>query len=157
MWPGVEPVGPGELRDSGLLSSAVARPFQTAFGGEIYKTICGKAAALFHSLIANHPFQNGNKRTAVLALHTFLTANDYLLFLVPNEMYDLAKATATYKERGLTQDQILEQLVSVIEAASTSIEEFRDDPSLREIYDSTLETRRRIRRHPLNRRQPQMG
>ena len=57
-WPNIEPVGPEEYRDRGLVQSAVARPFQAAFGKELFRTIPEKAAALFHSLIANHPFDN---------------------------------------------------------------------------------------------------
>jgi len=45
----------------------------------MFRSLPEKAAALFHSLIANHPFENGNKRTAVIALELFLSANSVLL------------------------------------------------------------------------------
>ena len=45
----------------------------------MFRSLPEKAAALFHSLIANHPFGNGNKRTAVIALELFLSANSVLL------------------------------------------------------------------------------
>ena len=63
------------LRDAGLMESAVHRP-KASFGGEeFYPTIFLKAAALFHSLINNHPFVDGNKRTAFTAADIFLKQN----------------------------------------------------------------------------------
>jgi death-on-curing protein len=154
VWPGVEPVGPGELRDPGLLSSAIARPFQTAFGQEIHDTIVKKAAALFHSLISNHPFQNGNKRTAVLALGHFLFANSLSPALRPTEMYGLAKATATYKVDGLTDDEIFRQIVESIAEMSVPFSVVRTKRNLRRIYEVSLRMRRNVRLHPLNLEQP---
>src|ERR1700739_1476209 len=95
-WPGTASPGPGGVRDGGLLESAVARPFHSAFGEDAYPTIFEKAVALFHSLNSNHPFQDGNKRTAVIAVGHFLLANGYSMFLTQSEMYELAKATASY-------------------------------------------------------------
>ena len=69
-------------------------PFQSAGGQEIYPTVVAKAAALFHSLISNHAFHNGNKRTAVLAMDTFLIGNGYSLALDNDPMYELARDTA---------------------------------------------------------------
>ncbi|MBI2819778.1 MAG: type II toxin-antitoxin system death-on-curing family toxin, partial [Acidobacteria bacterium] len=93
-WAFDEPIQPQEYRDQKLLDSAVHRPFQTAFGKDIHRTIIDKAAALFHSLITNHPFTNGNKRTAVIAADMFLLANGYWLWLSADEIYQLAKETA---------------------------------------------------------------
>jgi death-on-curing protein len=107
-FPGSEPVGSG--RDRKKIESAAYRPFQSAFGEEIFPTLTGKAAALFHALIADHPFENGCKRTAVIAADLFLIANMSFLTLDSNEMYRLAKETATYKEHNLTQDEILRQI-----------------------------------------------
>lgn len=52
------------VRDLGALESAVAQPRMTFDGEELYSTIVEKAAALGFSLIQNHPFVDGNKRTA---------------------------------------------------------------------------------------------
>jgi death-on-curing protein len=98
LWPESEPVEAGEPRNVGLLDSAVNRPFQTAFFREIYPTILEKSAALFHSIVANHAFRNGNKRTAVIAIDHFLLANGYLLLSTNSRMYDLAESTAQYRE-----------------------------------------------------------
>jgi death-on-curing protein len=52
------------LREASLLHAAVARPFATFGGVELYPSDFEKAAALFHSLIKSHPFMDGTKRTA---------------------------------------------------------------------------------------------
>jgi death-on-curing protein len=63
------------LRDAGLLDSACHRPAATVFGEDAYPTLLLKAAALLHSLTANHPFIDGNKRTAWLSTVVFLRDN----------------------------------------------------------------------------------
>ncbi|NED15983.1 type II toxin-antitoxin system death-on-curing family toxin [Streptomyces sp. SID9124] len=63
------------LRDAGLLESAVHRPSASMFGQEAYPDVLGKAAALLQSLAVNHPFFDGNKRTAWLSCVTFLAMN----------------------------------------------------------------------------------
>lgn len=63
------------LRDRGLLESAIYRPQQSAWGQDAYPCLWTKAAALFHSILFNHPFADGNKRTATMALLTFLHLN----------------------------------------------------------------------------------
>jgi death-on-curing protein len=63
------------VRDQTVLESAVARPQASAFGQDAYPTICEKAAALLHSLILNHPFVDGNKRTGLASATIFLNRN----------------------------------------------------------------------------------
>lgn len=65
-----------DVADYGLLESAVARPRATAFGLDAYPDLGTKAAALLQSLARNHPFVDGNKRTAWAATWTFLAVND---------------------------------------------------------------------------------
>jgi death-on-curing protein len=64
------------VRDIGALESALAQPRMT-FGGELYPTLAEKAAAFGFSLIMNHPFVDGNKRTGHAAMETFLVLNGY--------------------------------------------------------------------------------
>lgn len=67
------------VRDIGLLESAVARP-QATFGSEdLYPDLFSKAAALMQSLIGNHPFVDGNKRTGISAAGLFLRRNGWRL------------------------------------------------------------------------------
>lgn len=64
------------LRDSGLLESAVARP-QAGFGDyEEYPDIWSKAVAFAEGISRNHPFMDGNKRTAWVSAQVFLEIND---------------------------------------------------------------------------------
>ena len=63
------------VRDAGLLESAAHRPSAAMFGEEAYPDPIDKAAALLQSLAINHPFFDGNKRTAWLSCVTFLAMN----------------------------------------------------------------------------------
>ena len=71
--------GSGGVRDVGLLESALSRPQATFGGQELYPDLWGKAAALMQSLIQNHPFVDGNKRTALAATGIFLELNGHTL------------------------------------------------------------------------------
>lgn len=110
LWPNTELVGSCDHRDRALIESAAARPFQTVLREDAYPGILDKGVALFHSLIANHAFANGNKRTAVIALDLFLMVNDYHLLLENDAMYKVAEATASYKSRGLSLDESLAEI-----------------------------------------------
>ena len=69
----IERFGGGKgVRDMGLLHSAIARPFQTFGGEDLYPEVFSKAAALAESLIVNHPFVDGNKRTGFTAMVALL-------------------------------------------------------------------------------------
>ncbi|MEL6931180.1 MAG: type II toxin-antitoxin system death-on-curing family toxin [Cyanobacteria bacterium J06600_6] len=63
------------VRDMGSLESAVAQPSMTFGGEDLYPTLIDKAAALGFSLVMNHPFVDGNKRTGHAAMETFLVMN----------------------------------------------------------------------------------
>lgn len=110
-WPGIEPVAKYEIINLNLLESSVNQPFQTVFGEDAYPTIEEKAACLFHGLIANHCFHNGNKRTGVLALDQFLYANEYMLTLQNEDMYNLARFTASYREQSISSKE-MQRLIS---------------------------------------------
>jgi death-on-curing protein len=65
------------IRDLGLLESAIAQPRMTFGSEDLYPTIIDKAVALGFSIIINHPFIDGNKRTGHAALETFLILISY--------------------------------------------------------------------------------
>jgi death on curing protein len=67
------------IRDMGLLESSVARPQATFGGKDLYPDMYGKASALCHSLLINHPFLDGKKRTAFAAMDIFLQENGYII------------------------------------------------------------------------------
>ncbi|MEU1253851.1 type II toxin-antitoxin system death-on-curing family toxin [Streptomyces chartreusis] len=64
-----------EVRESGLLASAVHRPRARMFGTAAYEDLHEQAAALLHAIATNRPLVDGNKRTAWLAAATFLGVN----------------------------------------------------------------------------------
>lgn len=92
----VENTGGAEgIRSIPLLDSAVARP-QATFGGvDLYPTLSEKAAALLHSVISNHPFVDGNKRTGFTAMDVFLRLNGFQLTTGEDEKYDFVISVAT--------------------------------------------------------------
>lgn len=69
-----EPVG---ISDLNSLQMIVEPPKQEMFGKVLYPDIYSKAAIIWVNLIKKHPFYNANKRTALLALHTFLSMNGF--------------------------------------------------------------------------------
>jgi death-on-curing protein len=75
------------IRDIGMLESAIARPFQTFGGEDLYPTPIEKAAALCESLIINHPFVDGNKRTGFAAMVALLLEYDVLFNANEEEAY----------------------------------------------------------------------
>lgn len=72
------------VRDMGLMLSALGRPQATFEDEDLHPTIYEKAAVLADSLINNHPFVDGNKRTGIGAAVLFLSINGYL-FTASNE------------------------------------------------------------------------
>jgi len=85
------------LRDLGRLESAIAAQTQNVFGEELYPGLPDKAAALIRGIIADHPFVDGNKRTAMLVGLTFLSLNGVALKFKKGEIEDFAVAIAVQK------------------------------------------------------------
>jgi death-on-curing protein len=84
------------LRDRGLLESAVARPQASALGVDAYPDLVSKAA-LLHSLVLNHAFVDGNKRTAVLATLVFLDLNGFVVHWDQDEALDFMLRLAAHE------------------------------------------------------------
>lgn len=66
-----------QIRDRERLEAAVARPASSAFGEDAYKSLQEKVSAMMHSVARNHPFTDGNKRTATIATIFMLNVNGY--------------------------------------------------------------------------------
>ena len=82
------------IRDEGLLESALAQP-QATFAGELLHSIIHEqAAAYLYHLAMNHPFIDGNKRTAFAVMDTFLRLNGYSLNLTNEQAYNLVMQVA---------------------------------------------------------------
>ena len=83
------------VRDRELLNSALHRPFQTFDGKELYPTTQEKAAAILESIVKNHPFSDGNKRTGYV-LARLLLMNDKLdLYAAEEEKYQFIISVST--------------------------------------------------------------
>ena len=80
--------GSSGIRDVGLLESALARPFQTFDGDELYPESIEKAAALIQSLLNNHPFVDGNKRIGYVIMRLFIIESGNDIIATQNEKYD---------------------------------------------------------------------
>lgn len=82
------------VHDIALLASAVNSPFQTFGGEDLYPTVQDKAAQLCYSLVKNHPFTDGNKRTAFHALLVYLLLEDIELTYTIDEAETLIVGVA---------------------------------------------------------------
>ena len=64
------------FRDEGMFDSALAQPYQSFSGSELYPTVEQKAARLCYGLVMNHAFIDGNKRIGTMTMLVFLAIND---------------------------------------------------------------------------------
>lgn len=91
--------GTAGIRDSGLLDSALAAPFQTFGGQDLYPSIQAKAAQLGFGLVCNHPFVDGNKRIGAHVMLVFLALNGIELDYAQQEIIDVILSVASSKAR----------------------------------------------------------
>lgn len=95
------------IHDLGALESAAAQPRMTFGGKDLYPTIVEKASALGFSLIQNHPFVDGNKRTGHAALEMFLVLNGYEIdATVDEQVIVILQVAASQMERKTFSDWI---------------------------------------------------
>ncbi len=81
--------GSPELRDEGLLDSALSAPFQSFSGEEVYPSLQQKAARLCFGLVKNHAFVDGNKRIGAHVMLLFLALNGIELRYTQEELVDV--------------------------------------------------------------------
>ena len=85
------------IRDLALFESAIMRP-QTTFGGkDLYPSVFEKAAILMHSLIMNHSFVDGNKRTGTVSVLVFLEINGFRVSVSQKELISISLEIASRK------------------------------------------------------------
>jgi len=82
------------IRDRGILESAINRPYQTFDQNELYPLTVDKAAAIFESIISNHPFVDGNKRTAYVLMRLILLENNLDIHAEQDERYEFVISAA---------------------------------------------------------------
>ena len=83
------------IRDSNLLKSALIRPFQVFDKNELYPSVLEKAASLIESIVQNHPFVDGNKRTGFIATYIFLYRNQLQITAHDEEAYNFVMNIAS--------------------------------------------------------------
>ena len=83
-----------EVRDYGLLESALARPQTTVFGEDAYPDLHQKAAGLLHSLVRNHALVDGNRRLGWVALRLFYVLNDLDLRAEHDDAFEFVRRIA---------------------------------------------------------------
>lgn len=92
-----------------LLESAINRPITNISGKDMYESVHEKAAVLAYTVIKNHPFVDGNKRTGLHSALTFLELNGYIITIsqkmlvkigldIASNKADLKKITDTFKQ-----------------------------------------------------------
>jgi death on curing protein len=89
-----EPIPDFKTRFAYKLESCIETPFQTFERKSLYKGLISKSSILFYLMIKNHPFQNGNKRIAVMTLMLFLIQNDKWLSVSNKSIYEFAREVA---------------------------------------------------------------
>jgi death-on-curing protein len=87
--------GAAGVRDEGLLKSAIDRPFAGFGESEFYTTPAEKAGAMLESVVKNHPFVDGNKRTGYVLMRLILMQSGHDLRATQDEKYDFVIGVAS--------------------------------------------------------------
>lgn len=94
--------GSDGVRDMGVLDSAVNAPFATFCGQDLYTDNIEKIAKVAHSIVKNHPFIDGNKRTGVHIMLLLLHINNYPMWFSVQDIITfglcLAGSSMSYKQ-----------------------------------------------------------
>ena len=85
------------IRDKGALDAAINRPFATFDSQELYPSPADKAAAIIESILVNHPFIDGNKRTGYVLMRLFLMQAGQDIQASQDDKYDFVISIATGK------------------------------------------------------------
>ncbi|MEM9887887.1 MAG: type II toxin-antitoxin system death-on-curing family toxin [Bacteroidota bacterium] len=101
------------VRDMNLLDSAIKRPFATFDGQELYPKATDKAAAIIESIVKNHPFSDGNKRTGYILMRFILLKAGIDVEATEDEKYDfvirIAESKMAFEEIKLWIEDRLEK------------------------------------------------
>lgn len=100
--------GSNGVRDEGMLDSALANPFQSFGGEELYPGVEAKAAQLCFGIVKNHPMVDGNKRSGVHVMLVFLALNGYELSYTQKELSDVILDLASGK---ITAEDMLQWIM----------------------------------------------
>jgi death-on-curing family protein len=107
-----EPIPDFGTRFPRILESCLEVPFGRFSRKDLYRGLVGKASILFYLLIKNHPFQNGNKRIAIMCLLYFLYKNKKWLRMNEHKLYLFARGIAASKP--YSREKIIIHIQNVI-------------------------------------------
>jgi len=107
-----EPIPDFGSRFPNTLESCINQPFQQFSKKDLYRGLVGKASILFYLMIKNHPFQNGNKRIAIMTLFHFLRKNGKWLSISNEALYKFARDVASSKPR--SREKVIAHIQEVI-------------------------------------------
>lgn len=105
------------IKDTNLFNSALLQPKQSFESKDLYPDIVSKAACYLRSFSMDHPFFDGNKRTALLSTMAFLEMNGYKITGTNEELYQLTKNVV---ENKLNIEQIIDKIRPYIKISTTS-------------------------------------
>jgi death-on-curing protein len=92
----IEEHGGGDgIRDLGALESAIARPYATFAEADLYPLAIDKASAILESILINHPFVDGNKRTGYVLARLILLENGLDIYANEHDKYTMVIAVST--------------------------------------------------------------
>jgi death-on-curing protein len=91
--------GSSGIRDEGLMESAIARPYQTFGGEDLYPSCLEKATAIAESIIINHPFNDGNKRTGYLVMLAIVEEGRFEITASNDDIYSFVINISTGQTR----------------------------------------------------------
>lgn len=103
-----EPIPDFGTRFPNILESCIETPFAQFSRKDLYRGLIGKASITFYLLIKNHPFQNGNKRIAVMSLLYFLSKNNKWLKMDKIDLYNFALGVA--KSKPASREKVILQI-----------------------------------------------
>ncbi|MBI1866284.1 MAG: type II toxin-antitoxin system death-on-curing family toxin [Candidatus Staskawiczbacteria bacterium] len=107
-----EPIPDFGSRFPNILESCLNQPFVQFSKKDLYRGLVGKASIMFYLMIKNHPFQNGNKRIAIMSLLYFLNKNGKWLNIDNKTLYNFTKNIATSKPQ--SREKITIYIQSII-------------------------------------------
>ena len=116
-----EPIPEFGTRFPNILESCIDTPFMQFNKKDLYRGIIGKASVLFYFIIKNHPFQNGNKRIAVMTMLYLLYKNNKWIKMSNENLYNFAKGIA--KSKPASREKIIIQIQKTLKKHLTDLKD----------------------------------
>lgn len=114
-----EPIPAFGTRFPNILESCLETPFSMFSQKDLYRGLIGKSSILFYLMIKNHPFENGNKRIAVMCLLYFLYKNEKWLKMTNVDLYKFARRIA--KSDSKKKEEVILQIKNLLKTHITEL------------------------------------